>query len=218
MLFQSTRGGVKGVSFSEVLLANYAADGGLFVPESLPQVSRQQLRKWAGLDYQQLLQEVLSLFVSPDELSPGEMQGVTVCMQHLSTSATSVYDMRASSSTDLFAGVFDTPQVVPVRKVGPVHVAETWHGPTGVFKDLTLPVLARLCSHFLEKRGERATILMSTTGDTGSATIHSALHGHKEPPSNRVLSTLHGHSRARAPNDNNRSRKCDCVFTRRDVR
>lgn len=59
-------------------------------------------------------------------------------------------------------------------KVGPVHVAETWHGPTGVFKDLTLPPLARLCNHFLQKRGKRATILVSTTGDTGSATIHSA--------------------------------------------
>lgn len=59
--------------------------------------------------------------------------------------------------------------------MGPVHVAETWHGPTAVFKDLTLPVLARLCSHFLEKRGERATILVSTTGDTGGTTIHSAM-------------------------------------------
>ena len=60
-------------------------------------------------------------------------------------------------------------------KVGPVHVAETWHGPTGVFKDLTLPALARLIDHFLQKRGQIATILVSTTGDTGSATIHSAL-------------------------------------------
>lgn len=86
--------------------------------------------------------------------------------------------MYVSFSTGILEGVFDkfdTPQVVPLVKVGPVHVAETWHGPTGVFKDLTLPVLARLCSHFLRKRGQRGTILVSTTGDTGGTTIHSAL-------------------------------------------
>ena len=70
---------------------------------------------------------------------------------------------------------FDVPSVLPVVEVGPLHVAETWHGPTGVFKDLTLPVLTRLCDHFLEKRGQRATILVSTTGDTGGTTIRSAM-------------------------------------------
>ena len=73
------------------------------------------------------------------------------------------------SLKDVLGGVFDnfdTPQVLPVVQVGPVHVMEAWHGPTGVFKDLTLPALARLCNHFLEKRGRRATILVSTTGDT----------------------------------------------------
>ena len=86
--------------------------------------------------------------------------------------------IRLLLPADLFKGVydkFDTPEVLPVVKVGPVHVAEAWHGPTGVFKDLTLPALARLCNHFLEKKGQKATILVSTTGDTGSATIHSAL-------------------------------------------
>jgi threonine synthase len=79
-------------------------------------------------------------------------------------------------SQGIFEGVFDgfdAPEVLPVVKVGPVHVAEAWHGPTGVFKDLTLHVLARLSDHFLEKRGQRATILVSTTGDTGGTTIRS---------------------------------------------
>ena len=79
-------------------------------------------------------------------------------------------------SQGIFKGVFDgfdAPEVLPVVKVGPVHVAEAWHGPTGVFKDLTLHVLARLSDHFLEKRGQRATILVSTTGDTGGTTIRS---------------------------------------------
>ena len=82
------------------------------------------------------------------------------------------------SLQEIFEGVydcFDTAEVLPVVQVGPVHVAEAWHGPTGVFKDLNLHVLARLSNHFLEKRGERATILVSTTGDTGGTTIRSAL-------------------------------------------
>ena len=60
-------------------------------------------------------------------------------------------------------------------QVGPVHVAETWHGPTGVFKDLVLHALARICSYFLQKSQKTATILVSTTGDTGGTTIHSAI-------------------------------------------
>ena len=74
MKYCSTRGGVKGVSFSEVLLSNYAPDGGLYVPENLPRIGRETLRSWAALGYQELLQEIFSLFVSPEELTPQEMQ------------------------------------------------------------------------------------------------------------------------------------------------
>lgn len=65
---------MKGVSFLEVLLSSYAPDGGLYVPETLPRIGREQLRSWAGLSYQQLMQEILSLFVSPEELSQQEMK------------------------------------------------------------------------------------------------------------------------------------------------
>ena len=186
MKYQSTRGGASGVSFSEVLLSSYAPDGGLYVPETVPQVGREQLRSWASLGYLQLQQEILSLFVSPEELSRQEMQGQhTHCSEfahYLHTFSAVIFPL--SFFTDLFSlkdvlgGVFDnfdTPQVLPVVQVGPVHVMEAWHGPTGVFKDLTLPALARLCNHFLEKRGRRATVLVSTTGDTGGTTIRSAL-------------------------------------------
>ena len=75
MKYQSTRGGVKGLSFSEVVLSSYAPDAGLYVPEKLPQITREQMRSWAGLGYQQLLEKVLSLFVTPEELSPREIHG-----------------------------------------------------------------------------------------------------------------------------------------------
>ena len=74
MKYKSTRGGVKGVSFSEVVLSSYAPDGGMYVPERVPLVERERLRSWASLGYLELLQEILSLFVSPEELSRQEMQ------------------------------------------------------------------------------------------------------------------------------------------------
>ena len=73
MKYQSTRGGVKGVSFQEVVLSSYAPDGGLYVPEYLPKIGAERLRSWAGLTYQQLMEIVLSLFVSPEELSPQDI-------------------------------------------------------------------------------------------------------------------------------------------------
>lgn len=71
---------------------------------------------------------------------------------------------------------FDEVQIIPLKKVGSVYVAEMWHGPTGAFKDLTLSVVGRLIDHFLKKQHKTATIMVSTSGDTGSAAIHSVMH------------------------------------------
>ena len=70
---------------------------------------------------------------------------------------------------------FDSPEVIPVSKVGSILVAELWHGPTGAFKDLALSVVGRLADLFLQKQGKKATVLVGTSGDTGSASIHSVL-------------------------------------------
>lgn len=56
-----------------------------------------------------------------------------------------------------------------------MHVAEMWHGPTGAFKDIALSVVGRLMDHFLKKQSKKATVMVSTSGDTGSAAIHSIL-------------------------------------------
>lgn len=71
---------------------------------------------------------------------------------------------------------FDDPEVISLTKVGSVHVAELWHGPTGAFKDIALSVVGRLMDHFLKQQGKKATVLVSTSGDTGSAAIHSVLN------------------------------------------
>ena len=74
MKYQSTRGSAKGVSFEEVVLSSYAQDGGLYVPECLPEIGVEQLRAWTDLTYQQLMETILSLFVSSEELSLQEIQ------------------------------------------------------------------------------------------------------------------------------------------------
>jgi len=70
---------------------------------------------------------------------------------------------------------FDSPEVIPVSKIGSILVAELWHGPTGAFKDLVLSVVGRLADLFLQKQGKKATVLVGTSGDTGGASIHSVL-------------------------------------------
>ena len=71
---------------------------------------------------------------------------------------------------------FDQPSVViTMSQLGPLHIAEMWHGPTGAFKDLALKVVGRMVDRFLQRRGQVANVLVTTTGDTGSAAIHSVL-------------------------------------------
>lgn len=71
---------------------------------------------------------------------------------------------------------FDDPaDIIPLVKVGVINVAEMWHGPTGAFKDLALSVVGRFVDYFLQKEGKKANVIVGTSGDTGSAAIHSIL-------------------------------------------
>jgi len=150
MRYASTRGGARGTSFEEAISRGYAPDGGLFVPETLPRLTPEQLQAWRRLDFAGLAEAILSLFVG-EELGPGEL-GRLAC--------------------DCYAG-FSCPEVVPVRRVGGLFVAELFHGPTFCFKDLGQQPLVRLLARFAERRGERRTMLVSTTGDTGPAAMRA---------------------------------------------
>ena len=77
MKYRSTRGGVRSVSFADAILAGNCADGGLlvYVPEELPRFTSDLLREWAGFTYPRLVENVLRLFVSEEEISTTELQG-----------------------------------------------------------------------------------------------------------------------------------------------
>jgi len=115
MIYTSTRNGALKASFEEAICSGYAPDGGLFVPETLPKVTADDLKAWSSLTYPQLCFEILRLFISQEELSNDVLR--TVC-------------------TSAFDGFENPENAVPVVKVGSVYVVELFHGPTFCFKDL----------------------------------------------------------------------------------
>ncbi len=146
MKYCSTRGGVQGLSFVDSLLTGLAPDGGLLVPETLPDVSG-RLQAWRGLGFVELAQEVIALFVD---------------------------DIERETLDALIADAYSTfshEDVVGIETLGDVTLVELFHGPTLAFKDVALQLLGRLFKHVLAERGERLNILGATSGDTGSAAI-----------------------------------------------
>ncbi|KAM6986593.1 threonine synthase-like 2 [Aplochiton taeniatus] len=152
MMYCSTRGGVQGWSFRDVLFSGYAPDGGMFMPESLPVLSPDTLRSWRGLSYPQLVTEVGSLFI-PSELIPRpDLEGLV---------------------TAALSG-FSVPGAVRIARLKEgLAVLELFHGDTLAFKDLAMTCTVRFLDYFLRKEGSRAVVLVGTSGDTGGAAIQS---------------------------------------------
>jgi len=137
-------------SFSDVLLAGLAPDGGLYLPQSWPQVTA----SFADMRYQDAAFHILSEFTRG-----------------------SFSDTELRAAIDAAYAGFDVPAIVPLTEIGEDrYLLELFHGPTLAFKDIALQVLGQLFSRALTKRGGRATIVAATSGDTGSAAI-AALGG-----------------------------------------
>ncbi|XP_030599250.1 threonine synthase-like 2 isoform X2 [Archocentrus centrarchus] len=153
MQYCSTRGGVRGWDFRDVLFSGYAPDGGMFMPESLPPLSPDTLRSWKGLSYTKVVVEVASLFVRP-QLIPRDDLEVLVA--------------------EALSG-FSVPEVVRIARLnGGLSILELFHGDTLAFKDLAMTCTVRFLSYFLQKESRRATVLVGTSGDTGGSAIQSA--------------------------------------------
>jgi threonine synthase len=145
----STRGEAPALGFCDALLAGLARDGGLYVPREWPQFSKKDIRGFRGKSYQDVAFAVLSPFVG-DEIPADVFRGMI----------------------DEAYGTFRHPAIVPLVQTGPnSFIMELFHGTTLAFKDVAMQLLARLMDYALEKRGERATIVGATSGDTGGAAI-----------------------------------------------
>ncbi len=151
MHYVSTRGEASACGFAEAMLAGLARDGGLYVPDSWPRLEPQAIAAFAGRSYAEVAVEVIRPFI--DE---------TVSEADLARMAREAY------------GNFRHPAVAPLTQLGVnSFVLELFHGPTLAFKDLAMQLLARLMDHALAARGERRTIVVATSGDTGGAAVEA---------------------------------------------
>ena len=150
-------------SFAEATLAGWAPDGGMFWPATAPTIDRTQLLEWAALSYTELCAALLREFVDDnDELTPADLDAI-VHRAFESFGSPAVVEQRELPAAALGMGDADAS----------VWVLELWHGPTLAFKDLGMSVLGRVLSHLLERRRERLTLLVGTSGDTGSSAIEA---------------------------------------------
>jgi threonine synthase len=146
--YLSTRGAPAALAFDEVLLTGLARDGGLYLPESWPQLD---LAALAGLDYPALAARVMQPFLG-GRIAEADFSRLV---------------------KEAYAG-FGHRAVAPLRQIDSrVWLMELFHGPTLAFKDVALQLLGRLYDHVLSKRGQRVTIVGATSGDTGSAAIEA---------------------------------------------
>ncbi|WP_299159211.1 threonine synthase [uncultured Tenacibaculum sp.] len=153
--FVSNKGGGKPVDFETAILDGFAVDGGLYVPETLPKISKEQLENWKGLSYVDLAFEILSLFIERSIISETELKDI------LQTAYTP----------------FEKEEIIPLHKLSSrneTYIMELFHGPTISFKDVGLAFLVNLVNFFLERKDEHLTLVVATTGDTGPATAYFA--------------------------------------------
>ncbi|MBX3565751.1 MAG: threonine synthase [Sphingomonas sp.] len=156
MRYISTRGTAPTLGFRDVTLAGLASDGGLYVPESWPSFTREQIAGLKGLSYVETAVRVMLPFVEGDI---GEDELRALCTQAY--------------------GRFSHAAVTPLAQLDERHfLLELFHGPTLAFKDVALQLLGLLFERFLGGTGENLTIVGATSGDTGSAAIDAVAGRH----------------------------------------
>ncbi len=163
MRYVSTRDSSLKITAAEAIARGLSPDGGLFVPETLPQVSSEALRSLGCMSYAQRAAAIMGLFL--EDYSAEELKEYT----------------EAAYSEERFG-----------KEPAPLHVLdertaclELWHGPTCAFKDMALQVMPHLLRAALVKTGEKkqVCILVATSGDTGKA----ALEGFRDVPGTKIF-------------------------------
>lgn len=148
MQYYSTNHKVDQVSFSEAVIQGLPADNGLFMPVQIPLLDESFLHDLPQKSLAEIGFEVASKFVG-DDIPPEVLMKIV--------SETLAFDM-------------------PVRKIeDSIYTLELFHGPTCAFKDVGARFLARCLGYFSKTNGKEITILVATSGDTGSAVAHGFL-------------------------------------------
>lgn len=151
--YVSNKGGGHPVDFETAILDGFASDGGLYVPEHLPQIPIEKLEQWKHLGYKDLAFEILSLFIDRTTISARELKILI----------------------ETAYGTFEKEEVIPIHKLQSrkeTYVMELFYGPTISFKDIGLAFLVNLFDFFLKRKNEVLSVIVATTGDTGPATAN----------------------------------------------
>ena len=164
MHYVSTRDSSRRLTASQAIVEGLSRDGGLYLPESIPQLTLADIRALARLSYPERAAKIMKLYL--EEFSEEELLG---------------FAQKAYGPAK-----FDTPAAAPVVQLADnTYIQELWHGPTCAFKDMALQMLPYLLTASLKKTGEEKTvcILVATSGDTGKA----ALEGFHDVPGTRII-------------------------------
>ncbi|WP_298843035.1 threonine synthase [uncultured Roseobacter sp.] len=151
MRYISTRGTAPVLNFEEAMLTGLARDGGLYVPETIPAMSRDDIAALAGLSYEETAYRVMRPFVG-DVFTDTEFREIIG----------RAYDGFGHAAR------------APLKQLAPDHfLLELFHGPTLAFKDFAMQLIGQMFQTALGRKGERVTIVGATSGDTGSAAIEA---------------------------------------------
>ncbi len=149
MKYISTRGKAEAKTFAEVAISGLASDGGLYMPEKIPQFSLDEIKSWKNLSYPELAFKVISPYVAGD-IPDADLKAI----------------INRSYKT------FRTPNVTEIVELeSNYYILELFHGPTLAFKDVALQFLGQLQDYILSKKNQDIVIIGATSGDTGSAAI-----------------------------------------------
>ena len=155
MQYISTRGAAPKQSFLQILLGGLAPDGGLYLPESYPQISLDELKTWQAYNYPELAFAVLSKFAT--DIPANDLRAI---IDRTYTPAVYCNTRPGENAAD----------ITPVRTLEPgLHILALSNGPTLAFKDMAMQLLGNLFEYALAKEHESINILGATSGDTGSA-------------------------------------------------
>ncbi|MEM1432200.1 MAG: threonine synthase, partial [Pseudomonadota bacterium] len=151
MQYVSTRGRAPVLSFEDAMLSGLARDGGLYVPDRIPQMAPEHIADMAGLSYEEIAFRVMWPYLG-GAFTEAEFA-----------------DLIARA----YAGI-GHPARAPLKQLAPNHfLLELFHGPTLAFKDFAMQLIGQLFQASLARRGKRLTIVGATSGDTGSAAIEA---------------------------------------------
>ncbi|GAB4259742.1 MAG: threonine synthase [Pararhodobacter sp.] len=151
MHYVSTRGAAPVLTFEQAMLTGLARDGGLYVPETVPTLTKAEIAALAGLSYEEIAFRVMRPFIG-DTFTDAEFKALIA---------------------EAYAG-FGHAARAPVKQLAPNHfLLELFHGPTLAFKDFAMQLIGQLFQASLSRSGERVTIVGATSGDTGSAAIEA---------------------------------------------